>query len=411
MKVLLQRLVRSACLGAAIAAVGTVAVGVGAGAQDSPLESYTATAAANGVRIEFTEPGAPLNTNVFDGGAPVAQATVNGLGTSTAVASMPYPSENAVTLPGTVFPLVGLPAPPAYPLLVTSAFPNEPRPPGADGAISLHAESNERSSTAEGGAGGSAGLNSVGRIAARATAAVDDETSDVVAEARSSAESVTIAGVLTIGSVVSTAKAVASPSGTPTFESSFVVDGARTTGLALSVTNAGIVLPGTTVPIQGTEGLSPVLDALHVSLEYLPARTFDDGVMSAGLSIRVPTPATQGTGTITMTFGRVIATTASSTAEPAAAPSTETDTATSSVSSRPSSGASGIATGAPRTSVTPSASPISTSGDQPAASEQESALVTVRAASFYLMLVLGAAVAVVVTSLLRLFGVRLAWIG
>ena len=69
--------------------------------------SFQAAAIAEGVRYTVTVPGAPLSDQIADAGGPVAQASLDSLGTSRGFASLPYPGDTATGLPGLVAGFTG----------------------------------------------------------------------------------------------------------------------------------------------------------------------------------------------------------------------------------------------------------------------------------------------------------------
>ena len=89
---------RRAVLAAAVLGVATdVAGGEEAPAQPS---SYEAVASAEGFRFSFGAPGFVAVDTFIDGGGPVSQSVIDGLGNSRAFASLPYPGDLAITGPG-----------------------------------------------------------------------------------------------------------------------------------------------------------------------------------------------------------------------------------------------------------------------------------------------------------------------
>src|SRR5688572_14937189 len=80
---------------AGIAAIATLTVpGMSpAGAQSV---RYQAGAAADGARLSVTVPGATVVDQIIDGGGPTAQAAIDSLGGSSALAAQPYPGELAI---------------------------------------------------------------------------------------------------------------------------------------------------------------------------------------------------------------------------------------------------------------------------------------------------------------------------
>ena len=139
------------------------------------LTSFDAVAGADGVRV-LVEGPAPLLLNVFDGGVPVSQALVNGMAARSRLASVPCPGDTLLAAPGLVFPVVGLPAPPDYPLIAWSAAPNKPkaavelgRAPHGRGA-QQHALRRPRRPA---GRGRLSGANAIGRFATAAAVTAD----------------------------------------------------------------------------------------------------------------------------------------------------------------------------------------------------------------------------------------------
>ena len=84
--------------------------------------AFSGTASADGVRVSLTIPSFLIIENFVDGGGPSAQASLDSLGTSRAFASLPYPGETAVALPGLVGTLTGKSIP-AYPFYVSTSNP------------------------------------------------------------------------------------------------------------------------------------------------------------------------------------------------------------------------------------------------------------------------------------------------
>jgi hypothetical protein len=87
---------------------------------------YQAGAAADGARLSVAIPGATVVDQIIDGGGPTAQAEVNSLGGSSALAAQPYPGELAIIGPGLGASLIGAPQPPAYPFVAASRHPSAP---------------------------------------------------------------------------------------------------------------------------------------------------------------------------------------------------------------------------------------------------------------------------------------------
>ncbi|HYH51228.1 MAG TPA: hypothetical protein VEG38_16905, partial [Acidimicrobiia bacterium] len=78
---------RALCLGAAAVTVGSAVLGLAtgvAGGQEAPPApaSYEAVASAEGFRFSFGAPGFVAVDTFIDGGGPVSQSVIDGLGNS-----------------------------------------------------------------------------------------------------------------------------------------------------------------------------------------------------------------------------------------------------------------------------------------------------------------------------------------
>jgi hypothetical protein len=377
----------------------------------SELGSFDAVAGADGVRVSGLVPGAPLSPQVVDKATPVAQALVNGLGESRAFAFAPYPGDNALSLPGTLFPLVGLPAPPSYPLMAASESPTQPESTISQPGLTLAAKSDELASTAKATVGGDAGANAVGRAMTSAGAKADRETGEVVAEAASTVESATFEGVLRIGATHATAKVVQPPTGPAKLEASFSAEGVTIAGTTVGVTDKGFVLPGSTAAVPDTSGLSPVLDQAGISMVFLEPVVGEYSVVSGGLVVTVPVALPDRDPVLTTyTFGR-----ASASAQGVVAGVVPIDDSTDVPPTPDGSGSvlgSGSSPGAVASPSLPGptgegGSVVPPSAAAPAAAQR--AVPMASAVSFYLVLVAAAVVAATGAVLVRLFGVRLLW--
>lgn len=416
---------RALVASAALLAVAAVVVGPPAVGQEATPSAFEATAAADGVRAYVQVPGAPLSANVFDGGAPVTQAYVNGTGESVGFASTPYPGDTAVSVPGLVLPLVGLPAPPAYPLQARSEAGTTPEASASAGAVDLEAKSTDRSSEASStSGGGDNGGTAAGRIHTVVTAALDPN-GGVASASTSTVESFSVAGILRIGATEAKASAKQPVGGAHATSSSFAAEGVSAAGVAIGVSNDGLTLPGQKAPVPDTSGLSPALDAAGIKVHYLAPREVEGGIISAGLEITVPVNQPgRDPMTVTYVLGRARAI-ATSSGDAVAATDLGSDVLggdDSGLGAATPVGETGSASGAlsgDGGALSPSASPsggASLPGDSrpsPRAATVQPAASTVpastSAAGFYLVLVVGAAVAFTGGLLVRIIGVRLAW--
>ncbi|HEX3614779.1 MAG TPA: hypothetical protein VHU88_24030 [Sporichthyaceae bacterium] len=110
----------------------------GSAKADDSFSTFTALAAANGVSVQFGNDSIPVAPTPEISG-PVAQASLDPLGSSLAYASFPYPGDTLVASPKLVGGVFGVPMP-AYPLIVSTSSIPETQTGGTAG-ISLRADS------------------------------------------------------------------------------------------------------------------------------------------------------------------------------------------------------------------------------------------------------------------------------
>jgi hypothetical protein len=268
---------------------------------------YQAGAAADGARLSVAIPGATVVDQIIDGGGPTAQAEVNSLGGSSALAAQPYPGELAIIGPGLGASLIGAPQPPAYPFVAASRHPSAPEQtvepnPG----YSLVARSTESSSEASARSGAADETSKV--LLTQATAAVKAEAEQVVAEASNRVETLTV-GPLSIASAVSSARVVGKPSGDPERQSALAVNGVTIAGQAVGFTDAGFVTPGGATPLPPSDPLLKALSSAGVAVSYLAPETTPTGVVAPGLRIvtKQEIPGAGRTATVSLTLGRASA--------------------------------------------------------------------------------------------------------
>ena len=268
---------------------------------------YQASAAADGARLSVTVPGATVVDQIIDGGGSTAQAAVDSLGNSSALAAQPYPGELAIIGPGLGASLIGAPPPPAYPFVAASRHPSAPEQSVAPSpGYSLVARSTESSSEAAARSGSADETSKV--LLTEATATVEASPEQIVAEASNRVDALTI-GPLSIASVLSSARVVGKPTGDPARASSLAVNGITIAGQAVGFTDAGFVTPGGATPLPSSDPLLKALSSAGVAVSYLQPETTPTGVVAPGLRI-VTTQEVPGAGrtaTISLTLGRASA--------------------------------------------------------------------------------------------------------
>jgi hypothetical protein len=445
---------RALCLAGASGVLATavlaVATTVAGGAEVPPAPtSYEAVASAEGVRFSFGAPGFVAVDTFIDGGGPVSQSVIDGLGNSRAFASLPYPGDLAISGPGLLAGLTGLPSPPSYPFYVSSSHPTTPEAKLAQPGYALSAKSTESSSEGAtmtgGGSGSGTSASAIGSTVTDATTSRDATSGVVTAVATGTADVVNIGGVLRIGQVDARAKVTRGPGTDPTREASFVINGMSIAGQTVGFSEKGFAFAGTNTPIpQG----NPLLDALKqakITVEYLSRVDNPDGVVSPGLVIRQEQATPGGpTMVIRYVFGQMAASAtvsgsptsigdslpaldtspsdtqvigppadtpapASTTTGPVALPATTGDSSTydNSGTGAADSGASTVPEAAP--AAAPVSEPQATNIVQEAAPISRTPMTLVDTASIYLILVAAATVAFLGGTVLRLMGVKLKW--
>src|SRR4051812_21399881 len=88
-----KRALRLAGASGLLAAAVVTVTPSGAGGAEAPSTpaSYEVEASAEGVRVSFGAPGFVAVETFVDGGGPISQSVIDGLGNSQAFASLPYP--------------------------------------------------------------------------------------------------------------------------------------------------------------------------------------------------------------------------------------------------------------------------------------------------------------------------------
>jgi hypothetical protein len=419
--------------------------------EDAPAQpsSYEAVASAEGFRFSFGAPGFVAVDTFIDGGGPVSQSVIDGLGNSRAFASLPYPGDLAITGPGLVAGLTGLPSPPPYPFYVSSSHPTTPEGKMAQPGYELHANSAESSSKAStmtgGGQGDGQTGSSIGKTITVADTSRDAGTGAVTAVATGTADVINIGGVLRIGQVDAKAKVSRTPGADPTREANFVINGVSIAGQAVGFSDKGFTFAGTNVPIPAGNPLTEALKQAKISVQYLARVDNPDGVVSPGLVIKQE-QATPGGPTMVFryVFGQMSAsatvsgsptsigdslppletgpsdtqvigdTTPSDTSFPttdATLPATGTDTGGYDNSATGYDTGSGASTTTDTTPAepAPAAAAPQTNLVQEAAPISGTPMTLVDTSSVYLILVAGATVALLGGTVLRLMGVKLKW--
>ncbi|MDP9181174.1 MAG: hypothetical protein M3P04_00175 [Actinomycetota bacterium] len=233
-------------LGIATGAFGIFVVGTTGGA--SAAVSYRALSTATAVTAQVSNPDQfPLGATL-EGSGQTAQAVIDQIGTSTGFASFPYPGQFVLGVPGLVAGAGGPSLPVDYPLYVSSD-PLHPKAQADGPGYSLRASSATGATTADATGGAAYGDTfASGRGTAHASSEVT-ATHDVVAEASTVVDSITVTGVLHIGRVSSSVTVTRSATGALRRMSHLDVEGASVGGQAISISDGEVVVTGTRQPL------------------------------------------------------------------------------------------------------------------------------------------------------------------
>jgi hypothetical protein len=335
---------------AVLGLLGALVVGTPGSEAAEATVGFGASSSAFGARVTMTISKAPLVPNIVDGGGPLAQTALDSLGTSSALASFPYPGDVVLNLPGLLAGLgpqapglvsgipgligTNVPGLPADALdllsqvqlpgeliepLVASAPPLPPYPFAAQasalaphqdvdlgvGRLTADASPSSVSASAT-SAPGASGTLLVPLEARSSIVQHDDGSIDVVSTGSISGLRV---GPIVIGSVTSTARISRASDGTVTKQSSFRASAVQVGALSVDLTPDGMVIGGTPVPAPVAATVNGALAAAGLQLRVLPKVETASAVVASGLElVRPQDVGPLGTGTIRLILGQSSAT-------------------------------------------------------------------------------------------------------
>lgn len=262
--------------------------------------TFAGMAAAGGVRMTLTVPGAPGTDTALDGGGPTAQVVVDSIGSSTGYAAFPDPGQFIVSLPALAVGLLAggagglpptqLPSPPNYPFFVQSDATNDPEVSVGAGPYALSATSEPGSSQAQATAGVRDGLFGNAALA-MSTASVSPKLTtqgtSVVAKAVADLQGLTV-GPLTIGQVKSTAIQTLDSTGTVTPSTDLSITGVRIGGVPVELTPKGVVAGGPVQPVPLNDSVNGLLKSSGITVQFVAAQQHPDRVVAPALQITFP---------------------------------------------------------------------------------------------------------------------------
>jgi hypothetical protein len=374
-------------------------------------KSWAAVAAADGVRVAVVVKDFLVVSNIVDAGGPSAQSVVNAFGDSRAYAAYPYPGEIVLTAHG-----LSQGAAPKYPLIAQSD-PTQPKSDVATGPYHLHAESADESSSAFALSSAGGGQVAAGTTRSAAVAQHDPSTGAVTADAETTSEGVSIAGVLSIGRVHSHAVMVSTPGKAVQRSSDIEFADVNVGGQAVGVTDQGLVLAGSKIPLPPDSTANAVLSAAGITVHYVAATRTPTSTVAPGLSVSLlqNVPGVGDTA-VTYVFGQAAAG-AQATGANATAPTVTGVSAAAGQAGRSSPTQS--ATGAPAGSSVPSlgqagipsagAEPVTATTPQASGGYALATSTGPSSESLYLVIAAGAVVMVAAAQLFRILAVKLSW--
>jgi len=407
---------RVAVLAGAVALMAPIPFAAVAAGSVTSSSQWAGSASADGVRTGVEVDDFLVVSNVVDAGGPATQAVVNSFGDSKAYAAFPYPGEIVLTAHG-----LSQGAAPNYPLIAQSN-PTRPKDDVTQGPYSLHAESQDDSSKAVAQAAAGGGGLAVATGSSSAEVAHDADTGAVTAAAESTLEGVSVEGVLRIGRMHSFARLVSTPGKPP--QRTFGTEAAdvEVGGQQVALTDKGLVLAGTDVPLPPDSTANAALAAAGITVHYLSPAGKGPSLVAPGVSISaVRDVPGVGRATVTYVLGQ-----AAVTAQAAGTGLTGLTGGGPAVTvPAGSTPGGGVTAGGPSGAVAAPAGPDLTTGDgapptapetapAPAAAPQVAgayrpAAATASTASLYLVLAIGAVVMAGAAQLFRLLAVRLTW--
>jgi hypothetical protein len=313
---------RRALAGTGAVLLAGLASGIGtARAAGTPvaLVSYRGAASADGLRVTLIRPDAPLASKLVDAGLPSASAAVGRIDGSTASSSSLFPGDLVLSLPGLLSGIVGTSLP-RYPAIATATDPDVPEKRMTVGPIDLLSRS--APDTASGSASYEAGASGLGVGSLRATAevTVDQDRATITATSTSQSSGLTIAGLLSIASVRSTATAKKVGSAAVSLSSETVIGAATVAGIPLEITPDGLTLPGQVLTLPDTSPLLAPLRDKGIDIRTVAERRLPQGIQAGGIEVEIYQEDPDG-GSVTVTYrlGGALATLTATTEAPVVA--------------------------------------------------------------------------------------------
>ncbi len=244
--------------------------------------SFSGTASADGIRMSLKIPDFLIVENFLDGPGPSAQASLDSLGTSQAFASMPYPGETVVALPGLLSILTGK-SMPSYPFYISTSNPTSPDSHVDQPGYHLAAHSDSTSSSASARSGEETTSGSKG--GSFSTVSVSVEPDGTLVSRSGTLVDLTLGPIQLSGFEV-TAKVERSPDGEVKRASNLRVSHLSLAGTPIGVTDHGLVVGSSALPLDALGAVSQMVSQGETTVQFLPVDETADSIRSAGLFIK-----------------------------------------------------------------------------------------------------------------------------
>jgi len=300
---------------AAIAVVAPVGAGMAAAAGTGVSGIFSMQARADAIGLQFVATGFPIvpNGEVAFGSPASAQSSLDST-TSQGFASAPYPGDFVANLPTTVNGLGAgsLPPAPAFPFYLTSSYPTQPSSSQQVGPYVIATNSQQTSSSSDARIGLSTFAPQVVSATAHSSVTRDPQTGNMVAEATSDIAPFTVNGLLSVGEIRASAVLTYDPASGPgvTKQTSVSVGTITVAGMELGLTDKGLVGVGKQLTPVDVSALSALLSSGGASISYVPGTQTTTSVTSSAveLTYKKVLPAPFLDTTVRMILGRVSAT-------------------------------------------------------------------------------------------------------
>jgi len=285
---------------------GHRAGGLAAGSGGAAVGAFAGTASADGVHVNLSIPDYLIVQNFVDAPGPTAQAALDSLNTSKALASFPYPGDTEVSLTGLVGILTGLSLP-SYPLLASTSNPTkiDDRIDQPGFHLVTHSDDTSSSSLAQLGEATASGAADVGAVSSASVTAAGDGTVTAQASTRLGVS----LGPVALDGFSAQAKVAKAPDGNVTKSSDMVVGGITIAGVRIGITDRGLVVAGVPVPLDGLKTLVNTLTQGKATVEFVPKSETATSIVSAGLRVTTTqmVDAIHHPVVVTATIGQVAA--------------------------------------------------------------------------------------------------------